>query len=269
MQMTDACADRELLVKLWTVCEQLLHTDEYKRSYSTWLAEVLLGDEDHHQRIIDTAAGVGFPAAQLLQAGFDQLWCSDADPDLLRSLIDEIGDRGPTPPVLCLRWQELAGVVMQQFDTVLCLDASIGFMDSWGSSTMVTGPDEICARVRTVLENFHAITGPGGRFLVGLQKNNNRTNTDRFVMEVGTAELEGHPATAVWDMRYDWSSRRKTWVNRVEHRGSTFEQTRHSYLFDKHELMGFLQDVGFEDAREVPTPDFFYEDVIVAHRAGR
>lgn len=256
--------ERELLAKLWTVCEQLLHTEKYKECYVDWLSDVLLANGNKSQDILDTAAGVGFPAMQLFDQGFTNVWCADADPDLLRSLIAKTGELSENAPVLCLRWQDLPSVVMNQFESVLCLDASIGFMDSWGHSAMVSGPQNVCIRVKEVLRNFYEITRPGGRFFIGLQKNNHRGNSERYVMEVGTATLNGHKATAIWDMRYDWPARRKTWINKVEYQGDMFEQKRHSYLFDKYELMGFVTEIGFEKAHEVPTPDFFYEDVVVA-----
>ncbi len=266
MQIVVEQDNRERLAALWTVCEQLLHTPHYKATYSSWLSEALQTHGDKAQTIFDTAAGVGFPAKQLYEADFKNLWCSDADPDLLRQLMALIGCQKNEVAVLCVDWQSLPQTVMNQFDTVLCLDASIGFMDSWSAGAMVSGPDTVLARVREVLRNFYDVTKPGGHFYVGLQKNNNRSNTERYVMEVGTAELDGSKATATWDMRYDWPTRRKTWVNKVEYRGDIYEQTRHSYLFDKSELMRMLVEIGFEDSWELATPEFFYEDIMVARK---
>ncbi len=259
--------NRERLAALWTVCEQLLHTPHYKSTYANWLSEALLTHGDKSQSIFDTAAGVGFPAKQLFDAGFKNLWCSDADPDLLRQLLQIVDPKSNSVPVLCVDWQSLPKVVMNQFDTVLCLDASIGFMDSWSAGAMVSGPTKVKARVKEVLKNFYDVTNPGGHFYVGLQKNNNRSNQDRYVMEVGTGVLDGSKATATWDMRYDWDARRKTWNNLVEYRGETHQQVRHSYLFDKAELANMLIEIGFENAWELPTPEFLYEDIIIAKKA--
>lgn len=258
--------DRDLLAKLWTVCEQLLHDGEYKSSYVEWLTENLLSFGDHSQRILDTAAGVGFPSLDLVKSGFVNVTCADADADLLRTLIAASQQTVNQPLAIRCMWQQLPNIIQNEFDTVLCLDASIAFMDSWGTAQMVEGPEEICHRVREVLRNFHQLTAPGGRFLVGLQKNNNRSNTDRYVMEVGKSTIGGLPATATWDMRYDWDARRKTWNNIVAYNGKDHRQTRHSYLFDKAELADFLVEVGFSKAVEIPTPEHFYEDVVVAFR---
>ena len=260
--------DRELRAKLWAVCERLLHTDHYKTTYASWLSDCLLSAGDQSQCIVDTAAGVGFPSIQLCRKGFANVWCCDGDADLLRRTIADAAELEHIIPVLCTRWQELPKIIMNQFDSVLCLDASIGFMDSWDNDAMVSGSDNVENRVKEVLRNFFDITRPGGRFLVGLQKNNNRSNMNRYVMDVGVAVLDGHEATATWDMRYDWQARRKVWTNKVIYLGRAYEQTCCSYLFDKHELMSFLTEIGFSAAREVETPDFFYEDVIVATRFG-
>jgi len=266
MQTVTQEDNRERLAALWTVCEQLLHTPNYKSTYANWLSEALLAHGDSSQTVFDTAAGVGFPAKQLYDAGFSNLFCSDADPDLLRQLMDLLDAKDNAVPVLCVDWQSLPSVVMNKFDTVLCLDASIGFMDSWSAGAMVSGPEAVLRRVKEVLRNFYDVTADGGHFYVGLQKNNNRLNTERYVMDVGTAELDGSPATATWDMRYDWEQRRKTWVNKVVYRGETYEQVRHSYLFDKSELSKMLVEVGFEESWEVPSPAFFYEDIVVARK---
>lgn len=268
--MNDLAApnDNVLLTKLWTVCESLLHDEQYKETYASWLTDVLLEYGDRDQKIIDTAAGVGFPALQLFQNGFQNLFCSDADPDLLRQLLDSDDEFAKKATVVCSRWQDLPVIALNQYDTVLCLDASIAFMDSWGDSAMVSSPENICERVKEVLHNFYALTKPGGQFFVGLQKNNNRGNTEQYIKDLGDSMLDGHKAAAIWDMRYDWDSRKKTWVNKVKYRGECYEQIRHSYLFDKHDLKQFLVDIGFASATEVSTPDMFYEDVIVATKAG-
>lgn len=268
MRKSTSDDDRELRAKLWTVCERLLHTDHYKNTYANWLSECLLSSGDKSQHVVDTAAGVGFPAMHLCRMGFTNIWCCDGDADLLRGTMSDADELKRIIPVLCVRWQELPKIIKNQFDSVLCLDASIGFMDSWDSDTMVSGSGNVESRVKEVLRNFFEITRPGGRFFVGLQKNNNRSNSNRYVMDVGVAVLDGHEATATWDMRYDWESRRKVWINKVEYLGKAYEQTCCSYLFDKHELMSFLAEVGFSMARGISTPDFFYEDVVVATRSG-
>lgn len=262
--LTEGLNERELLAHLWTVCEQLLHTEDYKSAYAEWLAKLLGEKGSKSQSILDTAAGVGFPSVQLVTDGFDSIWFADADPDLLRSLQGSLNSEQRAGPVICAMWQDLPNIVLTQFDTVLCLDASIAFMDSWGTSQMVEGPEPILGRVTEVLENFFRLTAPGGSFYVGLQKNNNRTNTSRYVMEVGKARIGDAEAKATWDMRYDWEKRRKTWNNIVTFQGKEYRQTRHSYLFDKEELASLLLDAGFTSAQEVATEDFFYEDVIVA-----
>ena len=178
--------DRALLAQLWRVCEQLLHDPHYKTHYGNWLAQTLLINGTKDQRILDTAAGVGFPAIQLCDHGFTSVSCSDADLDLLWSLKRNAGAFAPRIPTVCVRWQDLPTVIVDHFDMVLCLDASIGFMDSWGDVGMVSGPDSVCRRVRN------------------------------------------------------------------------------SYLFDKQDLIGFLTDIGFASVQEVATPDFFYEDAVMA-----
>lgn len=202
---------------------------------------------------------------ELHELGFTDLTGSDADADLLAKFRANLaGDWRPT--LVEATWQNLPQAIRRRFDVVLCVDAAIGFMDSWLAGEMRAGPGNIFARVTEVLANFHAVTAPGGRFLIGLQKNNHKGN--RFYpMRVGEMEIEGRLAEAHWHMTYDWETRIKTWLNIVRLDGREFTQTRRSYLFDLAELGDFLTAAGFARVERLPTPDDLYEDILIAHRA--
>lgn len=254
------------LAEMWSISGKLLHTAAYRRTFADLLASAI-GDRD--QSILDAACGTGFPMIELRALGFRNLAGADADPDLLdefRATLDARPDLGRWQPDLKLaRWQELPDCIDRSFDVVLNVDAAIGFMDSWIPGNMRRGQDAIFARVVDVLRNFHAVTKPGGRFFIGLQKNNHKGN-HHYPMFVGRMQIDGREALAHWDMRYDWQSRIKTWVNRVEWDGQRFEQVRQSYLFDLDELADFLRAAGFAEVARLPTPDDLYEDILIATR---
>ena len=200
---------------MWSVSGQLLHTPDYRRSHAALLAAAI---GDRQQSLLDTACGTGFPLVELRRAGFTHLTGADADPDLLarfRAAIAAETDLADWDPELIeVTWQQLPQVITRSFDVVLNVDAAIGFMDSWAPGEMRVGSDAIFARVVEVLRNFHAVTRPGGRFFIGLQKNNHKGNT-YYPMEVGRMLLDGVEAQAQWNMSYDWERRIKTWVNLV------------------------------------------------------
>ncbi|WP_374380557.1 class I SAM-dependent methyltransferase [Dongia sp.] len=260
--------DDAKIADMWSISGKLLHTDAYRRTFAKLLAQAL-GDRD--QSILDAACGTGFPMIELRDLGFKNLTGADADRDLLdefRATIAARQDRDKWNPELKLaRWQELPQRIDRQFDTVLNVDAAIGFMDSWLPGDMRQGPVAIFARVIEVLRNFHAVTRPGGRFFIGLQKNNHKGNS-YHPMFVGRMLVDGREALAHWNMSYDWQTRIKTWVNQVEWDGQRFEQMRQSYLFDLDELAGFLREAGFAAVTRLPTPDDLYEDILIATRAG-
>lgn len=256
------------LAEMWSVSGQLLHTPAYRARHAGLLAAAL---GDRAAAILDAACGTGFPLIELMGLGFRHLTGSDADRDLLARCRAHLA----ADPALCVSpprlieasWQQLPERLPETFANVLCVDAAIGFMDSWITGEMREGPANIFARVTEVLRNFHAVTAPGGRFFIGLQKNNHKAN--RFYpMKVGAMELDGVTAEAHWHMSYDWESRIKTWRNIVRVGGREFTQTRHSYLFDLAELASFLRAAGFARVERLPTPDDLYEDILVAHRAG-
>lgn len=265
--MAIADSDAPNLADMWSISGQLLHTSAYRRAHAALLADAI-GRRD--SVILDAACGTGFPLIELRQLGFGDLTGADADADLLARFHAAIGANPQLaawhPDLILARWQELPRHVDRSFDVVLNVDAAIGFMDSWLPGEMRAGEVAIFARVTEVLRNFHAVTRPGGRLFIGLQKNNHKSNLycPMFVgrMQLGAIEAEAH-----WNMTYDWQRRIKTWVNVVVAGGKTYTQTRHSYLFDLAELADFLRAAGFARVERLPTPETLYEDILIAHRA--
>lgn len=254
------------LADMWSVSGQLLHTADYRRAHATLLAAAI---GDRKLSLLDAACGTGFPLVELRRAGFADLTGADADADLLArfraTIADDAALAGWRPDLIEVTWQKLPQVIRRCFDVVLNVDAAIGFMDSWAPGEMRVGREAIFARVIEVLRNFHAMTNPGGRFFIGLQKNNHKGNT-YYPMDVGRMSLGGVEAQAQWNMSYDWDRRIKTWVNLVTVGGRTYSQTRQSYLFDLAELEGFLRAAGFARVARLPTPDELYEDILIARR---
>ena len=250
------------LADMWSVSGQLLHTPSYRQAHASILAAAI-GRRDHS--ILDAACGTGFPMIELHDLGFTDLAGSDADADLLEKFRDRVPP-GWHPMLTVATWQNLPQAITRPFDAVLCVDAAIGFMDSWLPGEMRQGPDSIFARVTEVLANFRAVTAPGGRFFIGLQKNNHKGN-HFYPMRVGEMEIEGRLAEEHWHMTYDWETRIKTWLNIVRIDGREYAQTRRSYLFDLAELGEFLRAAGFARVERLPTPEDLYEDILIAHRA--
>lgn len=257
------------LSDMWSVSGQVLHSPSYRQMHADLLAAAI-GARD--QRILDCACGTGFPMIELHALGFGTITGSDADADLLAEFRARLAEIRWQPDLIEATWQTLPQRLEQRFgslpvfDVVLNVDAAIGFMDSWNAGAMRQGPENIFARVVEVLRNFHAVTAPGGRFFIGLQKNNHKGNSF-YPMKVGEMMLDGVRAEAHWHMTYDWESRIKTWLNIVRVDGREYTQTRQSYLFDLAELAGFLREAGFADVERLPTPDDLYEDILIAHRA--
>jgi SAM-dependent methyltransferase len=259
-------SDTVKLADMWSVSGQLLHTPYYRRKHAAVLAAAI---DRRDQSLLDAACGTGFPLIELRRLGFTDLTGADADADLLarfRSAIANEPDLADwQPDLINVTWQRLPQVIDRRFDVVLNVDAAIGFMDSWAPGEMRVGSAAIFARVIEVLRSFRAVTCPGGRFFIGLQKNNHKGNT-YYPMEVGRMSLGGVEAHAQWNMSYDWERRIKTWVNLVTLDGRTHSQTRQSYLFDLAELADFLTAAGFERVERLATPDDLYEDILIAHR---
>jgi SAM-dependent methyltransferase len=247
---------------MWSISGKLLHTDTYVAKYSDMLAHIIGASS---VSILDTACGTGFPALNLIEKGFCNISCSDADEDLLDEFRQRMSASAVDLTLMRCGWQTLSQSIKNQYDVVLCVDAAIGFMDSWMDGEMRSGPARILDRVTEVLRQFVSVTANGGRFIIGLQKNNSRSNV-YYSMLVGSFPVEGIEAEAWWNMSYDWEARVKTWENVVTWKGQRFTQTKQSYLFDKAELAELLLKAGFSSVREAPTPADIYEDILIATR---
>ena len=249
------------LASMWEASGDALHDPSYRRRHAAILAAAI---GDTGRSIIDTACGVGFPALDLVRMGFRRIVGADADEGLLQRFDARLREAGAAVPLVRTSWQTIDRDVDSDFDVVLNVDASIGFMDSWGGRPMAEGEEAIFARVRSVLGNFHRLTKPGGMLVIGLQKNNNKGNR-AHTEHVGARGPAGGP-TARWEMSHDWVTRIKTWVNVLEVGGQEFRQTKTSYLFDKFELARFLYDAGYDRVHELATPPDLYEDLLCARR---
>ncbi|SDL22572.1 hypothetical protein SAMN05192555_103123 [Franzmannia pantelleriensis] len=250
------------LSDMWSISEKMLHSGDYRSKHIDILSKTI---SDRDMSILDTACGEGFPSLDLYAHGFHNITSSDGDRHLLKKFENEVKRRNYNIPTYYSTWQNLQEIVKIQYDVVINIDASIGFMDSWSTSNMVTGNGEIVTRVTEVIYNFFHITKPGGIFVIGLQKNNHRGHKF-FSMDFGEQKINESVIKCRWEMYYDWEERIKTWINVVDIDGKRNSQTTKSYLFDKFDLVNMLYTVGFNSVHELYTPSYLYEDILVAKR---
>jgi SAM-dependent methyltransferase len=248
------------LHEMWDISGKALHTPEYRSKHSAILANAV---ESTDSRILDTACGAGFPSLDLYRAGYRHILAADADENLLSRFRTLIGRKHLVMETMQTTWQHIHQSVNRQFDVVLNVDASIGFMDTWMGGTMSQGQDLIFARIEGVLRNFRQCVRPGGCLIVGLQKNNHKGNK-YCQMDIGASSVDGLSFFTRWEMHYDWSARIKVWKNIIRTGDKVLEQVTRSYLFDKFELTELMYAVGFESVRELATPVELYEDLLLA-----
>ncbi len=124
------------------------------------------------KRILDCAAGTGFPALDLhLSGAFQQVHCTDGSQEMIDQLRRNARSRGipaevltpahreePPGDQMCVRWQDLDRLDEAGYDYVLCRGNSLVYLDTWSGEDTVAAEDKI----RQALRAMGSRVRPGG-----------------------------------------------------------------------------------------------------------
>ncbi len=116
------------------------------------------------RRILDCAAGTGFPALDLHRTGaFEVVHCTDGSQDMIDQLRRNARSMGISAEELtprhrqhtagdpmCVRWQDLDRLEPVDYDYVLCRGNSLVYLDTWSGEGTVAAEDNIRAALRVI-----------------------------------------------------------------------------------------------------------------------
>lgn len=227
------------------------------------------------RRILDCAAGTGFPALDLYLTGaFEQVHCTDGSQEMIDQLRRNARARGipievltpphrehPSSDPLCLRWQDLYQLEPADYDYVLCRGNSLVYLDSW------SGDDDVAAedKIRLALRAISSRVRPGGWLHIDGPKelksypswyttSSSRGSDDYVLRERVTVQEHSRR----WDLSLTCLS---------EHQGVSFHGRFHSAHFDIGQLEKLLDPYCF-----TPSPVTLWSErpqfgIVVAQKA--
>ncbi len=237
---------------LWSLSAEALHTEEYRTNYSRALDFII---KDKRAKILDTAAGTGFPVFELARMGYKNLAVSDEDGEAIKRLRSAEGKLGHMLSFHESHWQNLAKDIEETFDVVINADNSFVYMDGWLGGEHVTGVESVMKRAAVVLKNFFAVTKDGGMAIIGLGKHYAPSSSQSAFCRNFELNKGGEHYKIAWTGDLDWDKRVQTWTTKIESESFEDSFVRTSYLLTKEELVTQLLGVGFKNAYVVEPND--------------
>lgn len=242
------------IATLWEVCIGF----EYDRSelvagLSWWLGA------PRNMRVLDCACGTGFPALDLLRAGYD-VTCSDGSPLMLGYFKQRADLDGVAAQAAQVRWENLTDNFEPAYDVVMCRGCALPYAGTWDDDAE---PDReaLIASIR----QFTACLRAGGRLYVD--------TAQALRPDAPVPQRIAHPELAIGPHRVkleevltvDPGRRLRLWLSRLTIDGQTYEFERRSHYLPPAELVGLLTDAGLSDVRRAAVPGERYA-VVTARR---
>lgn len=209
-------------------------------------------DERSIERVLDCAAGTGFPTLDLQRVAPERftIHCCDGDSQMIARLKDRAAehdiDLGSMAPPrrnrsvvgseldLVVNWSNLHQLG-ERYDLVLCRGNALAYTDTWAGAQNVASAETIRAHV----ERMIALLPPGGHLYVDapetgpLDKTINRIlgrNAKSIVEEVAVEEGRRR-----WEVTFRYEGERP------------LKFTRYSSLLTIDRLQAILKDIGLEE----------------------
>ena len=236
---------------LWSLSAEALHTVEYKTNYSRALDFVI---KNKKAKILDTAAGTGFPTFDLARLGYENLAVSDLDGEA----VNRLKSSSDCPEKLSFfqsRWQDLSRNISEKFDAIINSDNSFVYMDGWLGGEHVEGVEAVIKKSGEVLQNFFDITAPGGMVIVGLGKHYTPSAGQSAFCRNFELTKDGEHYKIEWTGDLDWDKRVQTWTTKIESESFLDSFVRTSYLLTKEELVAQMLGIGFKNVYIVEPND--------------
>ncbi len=226
--------------EFWFLVEKFYHPKYYSKEYPNLLTSFLnrLGAKN----VLDAACGIGFPAMEIVNRGFD-LTCSDGNESMLGIFKLLAKEKGVDIPIIHSKWKDLNSILETKFDVVLCLDSSITHVDSWGDSKKLN-TDNARKDILKSLKAFYALLKPGGYVVIGLGRYAFEKGNE-FSIDFGTLEIESVLVRHKWKMKFDHGLKKRIWTLITEFNGKINVREFQSYLLYPDELESLLKESGF------------------------
>ncbi|MFD3971219.1 class I SAM-dependent methyltransferase [Streptomyces cyaneofuscatus] len=207
------------LVDRW---DQLIDWDRRRAGEQDFFVELLRGAEA--RRVLDVAAGTGYHAVTLAQAGFD-VTAVDGSAEMIARTRRNAERRGLVLPAVQADWRSLGEHIDGRYDAVVCLGSSLPHLFQESDR-------------RAVLAEFYEALNPGGMLIVdhrnfdAIRQHRYRSSGNYYYCGTGATVTVAHIDDRLCRFQYDFTD------------GGTHHLEVYPILSD--ELSSLLMDTGFD-----------------------
>ncbi|HUD36200.1 MAG TPA: class I SAM-dependent methyltransferase [Streptosporangiaceae bacterium] len=197
-------------------------------------------------RILDCACGSGFPAIDLIRAGYD-VTCSDGSQLMLGYFKRRTDYEGITARGALVRWEDLSDYFETPFDVVMCRGCALPYAGTWDDDA----PPDAGALAQSVAQ-FAASLRPGGRLYVDTAAE--PPGDDPQVTTHPTLAIGPHRIDLAEELSLDRTARLRRWRCQLTIDGRDYEFQRRSHYLPPSDLAGLLAGAGLTDVRPERLP---------------
>lgn len=247
--------------EIWDKCVYLLYDIE---DFKTDLIQLYQKLGIHKgSKIIDVAAGAGFPSLDLMKGGYE-ITCTDGAEDMVELFNSKAAEAGITNRCRKALWLELPQIFNQeQFDLLMCRGNSFIYADGgWNRHEMPDQERAIKSYTRT-LQAFYDRLKSGGWVHLDKFKDSETGH------EVKVSEIKVNNKTTedlvFWTQRDTAAKvRQAAMIRRVEGKRQSIPNITYDLLGAELEQM--MAEVGFVDIQKISLPSEKLFDIWVGRK---
>ncbi len=248
--------------ELWDKCVYLLYDIEaFKTDLEGLYQKIGINRES---RIIDVAAGAGFPSLDLMKSGYD-ITCTDGADDMIELFKRKASAAGITRECRKALWLELAQTVGQeQFDLLMCRGNSFIYADGGWNKHEMPDQERAIRSYTATLRAFHDRLRSGG--WVHLDKFKDGEIGHR--VKVSEIKVNENPTEDLvfWTQRDTVAKvRQAAMIRETEGRQQSVPNITYDLLGSELEQM--MSEVGFVDIQKISLPSEKIFDIWIGRKA--
>ncbi len=206
--------------------------------------------------ILDTCAGSGFPALDMIDQGYNNFSCADATDDQIELFNKKAAAQGLDIQSVKSSWEELPQHFNAATFNALICKGSLWYAAGGWNSDFVPDKETALAAIKKTIEIFYSLLKPGGVLYVDKFKDTEIDHKDT----VGTFSVAGRKKEMIfWATRDRVNNiRRAKMITRDVETGEETGLPNITYDLKEAELEKILRDVGFTVSRpNLPEEKFF------------
>ncbi len=242
------------VIDLWDMSLQFMYGQEYVDGLVWFLKK------NNVQSILDCGRGVGFPAIQLSQKGFDVV-CVDESRAAIERLELNLAKQHTVLQFYQKDWRAIH-TLNRKFDAVLCHGNSLVYVGTWDKRKTL---ENTLNKIIAMLQNMYEVLNDGGMLYVDITPQTEYNDGTR-ITRLGPRMVDGKEVEICWETKHDWDNRTRVVRSRRSINSEVFTYDYHSFMLEHDELKVLLRGVGFSKVEAVTIPGEERYDVYVAHK---